>query len=253
MGLNWKSNTTKILGAIGLTTLISGVSVGATLMVTWNGTDKLNEVKEMALAYVGDTSGTISNLETFITEKEQEVKDITYELELAQGNMNAMEQEYQNQIEELQAQIGGLQANGSMKDREIEELQAQIKELENTYSGSSSRSEVEEMRANYESQIADLQAQLEEIDVTLTDAINGKNQYEDLYLKEQVKYNNLYMSYNSSRSEVLELQNRITELEQQLEQLQSSSSQMGDVASQLEQANADVTQFYEEMKAIFSR
>lgn len=102
-----KPKVKNILQVVGISCIVSGVSVGATYGVCWSGQQDLEEVYQVASEYVGSTqaSSGISQMEI------EKLREQIVELEQAQqgsvsqGYMMEITKEYESKIAELQQEL----------------------------------------------------------------------------------------------------------------------------------------------------
>ena len=86
--VTFNSKASKVLGAVGASILISGVSVGATYSVMWSGQQDLDEVYEMASCYVESTGQTIASSTQQLEDKQAELETLEQEYQQFQSNSN---------------------------------------------------------------------------------------------------------------------------------------------------------------------
>lgn len=102
-----KPKVKNILQVVGISCIVSGISVGATYGVCWSGQQDLEEVYQVASEYVGSTqaSSGISQMEI------EKLREQIVELEQAQQNsvsqgyMMEITMEYESKIAELQQEL----------------------------------------------------------------------------------------------------------------------------------------------------
>lgn len=102
-----KPKVKNILQVVGISCIVSGISVGATYGVCWSGQQDLEEVYQAASEYVGSTqaSSGISQMEI------EKLREQIVELEQAQQNsvsqgyMMEITMEYESKIAELQQEL----------------------------------------------------------------------------------------------------------------------------------------------------
>lgn len=102
-----KPKVKNILQVVGISCIVSGISVGATYGVCWSGQQDLEEVYQVASEYVGNTqaSSGISQMEI------EKLREQIVELEQAQQNsvsqgyMMEITMEYESKIAELQQEL----------------------------------------------------------------------------------------------------------------------------------------------------
>lgn len=122
-------NVTKILGAIGVSVLISSVSVGATLAVTWSGKADLDAVYKLAQEYVQTQQTTISDLEKEVKDLEHREEYIQEELAKDRKTLEQTKIDLENakiRIKELEGQLATAQSDKDSAEAELQQANSDV-------------------------------------------------------------------------------------------------------------------------------
>ena len=102
-----KPKVKNILQVVGISCIVSGISVGATYGVCWSGQQDLEEVYQVASEYVGSTQASSGMAQSEIEELRKQVMELeqAQQNSVSQGYMMEITMEYESKISELQQEL----------------------------------------------------------------------------------------------------------------------------------------------------
>ena len=172
-----------------------------------------NKQLERQQKEIREKENTIRSLQKQIDKQEQQIKT----LQAATSSTNSDNGEkYRSQITKLEKQIASQQ-------KEIEKLEGETRTLRN--SSASNASNCDQMKSNYESQIASLDKQ-----------VNGLNAEIDAYKKQVANFNAQISNLNS---QVTALQGQVASLEQSGKSADQASRELASKSQALQKCEAD--------------
>ena len=120
-----KPKVKNILQVVGISCIVSGISVGATYGVCWSGQQDLEEVYQVASEYVGSTQASSGMAQNEIEKLREQV------MELEQAQQNSVSQGYVMEItKEYESKISELQQELDSKTTESEQLYNTLNDTE---------------------------------------------------------------------------------------------------------------------------